>query len=126
MRILTLTNLYPNPFQPHRATFNRNQLRILGERHPVRVIAPIAWTDELKARRQGQPALPAGRRRIFRAICSPRRFSERPTDVLIWLRSAPPSLGRSTRFSPTSFMPPGPIPTAGRQPNLGGFTAFPS
>jgi glycosyltransferase involved in cell wall biosynthesis len=65
MRILTLTNLYPNPFQPHRATFNRNQLRILGERHPVRVIAPIAWTDELKARRQGQPALPAGRRRIF-------------------------------------------------------------
>ncbi len=57
MRILALTNLYPNPFQPHRAPFNRHQFRILASSHPVRVIAPIAWTDELKARRKGAPAL---------------------------------------------------------------------
>jgi glycosyltransferase involved in cell wall biosynthesis len=62
MRILAMTNLYPNPYQPHRATFNRHQFRILGRRHPVRVIAPIAWTDEFKARRGGAAPLAPGRR----------------------------------------------------------------
>lgn len=62
MRILTLTNLYPNPYQPHRATFNRLQVRDLGKRHPVRVIAPIAWTDEFSARGRGGARLPEGRR----------------------------------------------------------------
>ena len=62
MRVLALTNLYPNPRQPHRATFNRHQLRILGERTPVRIIAPIAWTDEwrlgrLDSRRREQDGL---------------------------------------------------------------------
>ena len=62
MRILALTNLYPNPFQPHRATFNRQQLRALAARHPVAVISPIAWTDELAARRAGAAPLPPGRK----------------------------------------------------------------
>lgn len=62
MRILGLTNLYPNPWQPHRAPFNRHQFRLLGEQFPVRVIAPVAWTDELAARRRGGPVLPPGRR----------------------------------------------------------------
>ena len=61
MRVLAITNLYPNPFQPHRAPFNRHQLRILNENHPVQVIAPISWTDELSARRKGLPRLPPGR-----------------------------------------------------------------
>ncbi len=65
MRILAMTNLYPNPFQPHRASFNRNGLRALAERHAVRVIAPIAWTDELAARSRGGVALPANRRLVF-------------------------------------------------------------
>jgi glycosyltransferase involved in cell wall biosynthesis len=50
MRILALTNLYPNPYQPGRATFNRQQLRWLAERHAVAAIAPVLWTDELAAR----------------------------------------------------------------------------
>jgi glycosyltransferase involved in cell wall biosynthesis len=61
MRILAMTNLYPNPYQPHRATFNRHQFRLLGQRHPVRVVAPIAWTDEFAARRRGATPLPPGR-----------------------------------------------------------------
>jgi glycosyltransferase involved in cell wall biosynthesis len=65
MRILALTNLYPNPWQPHRAPFNRNELRILAKQHEVRVIAPIAWTDEWSARRRGGAVLPRGRRHIF-------------------------------------------------------------
>ncbi len=63
MRLLVLTNLYPNPYQPHRATFNRQQIRELAALHEVRVIAPILWTDELRERRrQGGPRLPADRR----------------------------------------------------------------
>lgn len=61
MRILTVTNLYPNPYQPLRATFNRQQLRHLAQAHPVRVIAPIFWDAELKARRGGAAALPRNR-----------------------------------------------------------------
>ena len=53
MRVLAVTNLYPNPLQPHRAPFNRHQLRLLGARHPLRVIAPVAWTDELALARAG-------------------------------------------------------------------------
>jgi glycosyltransferase involved in cell wall biosynthesis len=62
MRILSLTNLFPSPYLPHKAPFNRYQFRLLGERHPVAVIAPIAWTDEFRARRRGGPRLPWGRR----------------------------------------------------------------
>jgi glycosyltransferase involved in cell wall biosynthesis len=63
MRILTLTNLYPNPYQPNRATFNRQQLRALARQHSVSVIAPILWTDEIMARIKGRVPLPQGRRR---------------------------------------------------------------
>lgn len=62
MRILALTNLYPNPWQPHRAAFNRQQFGLLRSRHEVNVIAPISWIDELGARRAGKPALPTDRR----------------------------------------------------------------
>lgn len=62
MRILAMTNLYPNPFQPQRATFNREQVRALAREHPVTVISPIAWTEELAARRAGNPPLPRDRR----------------------------------------------------------------
>ena len=64
MKILALTNLYPNPYQPHRAPYNRHQFRMLSELHDLHVIAPLAWTDELAARRRGQPRLPEGRRVI--------------------------------------------------------------
>ncbi len=62
MRILVLTNLYPNPYQPGRATFNRQQLRHLAARHPVSIISPILWTEELAARWRGRAPLPPGRR----------------------------------------------------------------
>jgi glycosyltransferase involved in cell wall biosynthesis len=61
VRILALTNLYPNPYNPHLAPFNRHMFRILGVRHPVRVIAPIPWTVEVRARRNGMAPLSADR-----------------------------------------------------------------
>jgi glycosyltransferase involved in cell wall biosynthesis len=58
MRVLAVTNLYPNPLQPHRAPFNRHQFRLLGLRHAVRVIAPVSWTDELALARSGAGRVP--------------------------------------------------------------------
>jgi glycosyltransferase involved in cell wall biosynthesis len=62
VRILGLTSLYPNPFNPHLAPFNRHLFRVLGERNAVRLIAPIPWTVEARARLKGARALPADRR----------------------------------------------------------------
>ena len=62
MRILALTNLYPNPFQPNHGAFNRQQFRALAARHEVAVIAPVLWTDEWRARRAG--AVPRGQLRL--------------------------------------------------------------
>jgi glycosyltransferase involved in cell wall biosynthesis len=62
MRVLAVTNLYPNPYQPLRAPFNRQQLGALAGQHELAVIAPIAWTDELVLRRQLGARLPDGRR----------------------------------------------------------------
>lgn len=66
MRVLALTNLYPNPYQPHRAAFNRQQLAALAAEHEVQVIAPIAWTGEWLARRHpgAAPDLLVERRRV--------------------------------------------------------------
>jgi glycosyltransferase involved in cell wall biosynthesis len=68
MRILALTNLYPNPFQPNRATFNRQTLELLATRHPVAVISPILWTEELANRWKGGASLPRDRRVICDGI----------------------------------------------------------
>jgi glycosyltransferase involved in cell wall biosynthesis len=74
VRILAITNLYPNPYHPTRATFNRDQFRELAALHPMAVISPIAWTDELAARWKGDGPLPA-QRQVLRdgiAVCHPR------------------------------------------------------
>ncbi len=69
MRILALTNLYPNPWQPLRATFNRQQFRALatGGEHEVQVIAPIAWAGEWSARGRTTASedLPEDRKRLY-------------------------------------------------------------
>jgi glycosyltransferase involved in cell wall biosynthesis len=53
MKILIVTTLYPNPWQPHRAPFNRQQFAALAQRHDVRLIAPVAWTDEWRSAYRG-------------------------------------------------------------------------
>jgi glycosyltransferase involved in cell wall biosynthesis len=50
MRILILTNLYPSPWLPNRAAFNRQQFRAIADSHAVHVIAPISWTDRARSK----------------------------------------------------------------------------
>ncbi len=61
MKILALTNLYPNPLQPHRAAFNRHRFRFLAADHELRMIAPVSWRDEW-ARRGTGPGIARDRR----------------------------------------------------------------
>ena len=61
MRILALTNLYPNPLQPHRAAFNRHRFRFLAEPNELRLVAPVSWRDEWTQRGRGA-GIPRGRR----------------------------------------------------------------
>jgi len=68
MKILALTNLYPNPIQPHRAAFNRHQFRMLGQRHALRVIAPTLWLDEWQLWRRKGLRMPAERRIVNEGI----------------------------------------------------------
>ena len=62
MRVLALTTIFPNPFQPNRGPYTRHQLANMHSEHEVRVISPISWTNETRALRAGKPALPANRR----------------------------------------------------------------
>jgi glycosyltransferase involved in cell wall biosynthesis len=51
MRILVVTNLFPNAAQPQRAMFNLHQFTALALHHRVHVIAPVAWTSGARALR---------------------------------------------------------------------------
>jgi len=68
MRVLVLTNLYPNPYEPNRATFNRQQIGALNEEHPVRVISPISWVTELASVLRQKPRLSGSRRVVCDGI----------------------------------------------------------
>ena len=54
VRVVAFTNLFPRPWEPQRATFNRQQLERLAQQVDLEVLVPISWIDWLKARRQGQ------------------------------------------------------------------------
>ncbi|MBL8798965.1 MAG: glycosyltransferase [Planctomycetia bacterium] len=53
MRVLLLTNEYPNPLQPDKAVFNRHLVRALARFDEIAVVSPVAWVDEWRARRAG-------------------------------------------------------------------------
>jgi len=43
MRVLVITNLFPNKLEPERATYNRQQMSMLSKLCELKVTAPIAW-----------------------------------------------------------------------------------
>lgn len=50
MRVVAITNLFPNPAEPTRATFNAAQISALARLCDVSVIAPISWLTKLRLR----------------------------------------------------------------------------
>ena len=47
MRILVVTNLYPRAGHDTLAPFNRQQFAAMARDHPLVVVAPVPWTEEL-------------------------------------------------------------------------------
>src|SRR5262249_22102448 len=62
MRMLFISNVFPNPYQPQKGVFNLYMLRALSREHAVRVVSAISWLDDLQARRQGKGPIGPGRR----------------------------------------------------------------
>lgn len=60
MRVLCVTSLYPNRYQPNLAAFNRQQFASLATMTPMKVIAPVPWTVELAGRRRAAMAADHG------------------------------------------------------------------
>lgn len=47
-----ITNLYPLPWEPNRATFNRQQFSLLDNKYNKSVLVPVAFTEWFKHRKQ--------------------------------------------------------------------------
>jgi glycosyltransferase involved in cell wall biosynthesis len=73
MRILFVTNNFPNPLEPTRGMFNAYTARALARAHDVRVISQISWRDEA-ARRDVTTALPRVRMQDGIEVHHPRYY----------------------------------------------------
>jgi teichuronic acid biosynthesis glycosyltransferase TuaC len=50
VKVLFFSSEFPGPHDPYRALFNRAMVGILQQRHVVRVVCPVAWTEALLSR----------------------------------------------------------------------------
>ena len=50
MKLLFLSNEFPNPYKRNKATFNYDLLTALSQQHEVTVVSPISWWEELRTR----------------------------------------------------------------------------
>ncbi|MBI3320806.1 MAG: glycosyltransferase family 4 protein [Candidatus Omnitrophica bacterium] len=49
MKLLVITNLFPNALEPNRGLFNKQQILELARRSDVKVIAPVPWCPRSRA-----------------------------------------------------------------------------
>ena len=50
--LVIITNLYPLPWQPNRATFNKQQFELLKDNYNVSLLVPVAFPDWFKHRKE--------------------------------------------------------------------------
>jgi len=50
--LVIITNLYPLPWEPNRATFNKQQFELLKDEYNLSIMIPIAFPDWFKHRKQ--------------------------------------------------------------------------
>lgn len=60
MRFVFLSNEFPNRLEPTKATFNGDLLGQLARGHEVTVVAPVAWTDQWRAKWRRESPLSSG------------------------------------------------------------------
>ena len=54
MELLLVTNLYPNPLDPRRCTYNEGQFKALAETTSLALVCPLQWTERIAYRLQGR------------------------------------------------------------------------
>jgi glycosyltransferase involved in cell wall biosynthesis len=50
--LLIISNLYPLPWEPNRATFNKQQFELLKDEYNTHIAVPIAWIEYFKNRKK--------------------------------------------------------------------------
>lgn len=60
MSLLFVSNVFPNPLNPTKGTFNAALLRELSKTRRVHVVSPISWLEALRARMKNGVRLPEG------------------------------------------------------------------
>jgi glycosyltransferase involved in cell wall biosynthesis len=60
MSLLFVSNVFPNPLNPTKGTFNAALLRELSTRQRVHVVSPVSWLESLTARVRRRTQLPQG------------------------------------------------------------------
>jgi len=61
MRILFLTNIFPNPYEPLKGTFNLEMVKSLSEQHDVDVVCPVSWVEKSRAKSRSPVAISSAR-----------------------------------------------------------------
>jgi len=51
-KLLIISNLYPSPWEPSRATYNKQQFTYLQAYFDIYILVPVAWPDYLKHRKE--------------------------------------------------------------------------
>lgn len=57
MKILFLSNVFPNSLHPGKGTFNCSMVQALSELHPTHVVSPVSWLDEFSHHIKKKPSL---------------------------------------------------------------------
>lgn len=52
--ILIITNLYPVPWGPNRASFNKQQFDLIAEKRPIKIVVLLPWKEWLNHRKECQ------------------------------------------------------------------------
>ncbi len=51
-KVLIVTNLYPLPWEPNRAMYNKQQFDYLSKKYDIFILVPVAWLDYFKHRKE--------------------------------------------------------------------------
>jgi teichuronic acid biosynthesis glycosyltransferase TuaC len=65
MRLLFISNVYPNPLNLSKGAFNRYLVEALARDHDVSVVAPISWIEELRAGNRARSELKENRSAVI-------------------------------------------------------------
>jgi glycosyltransferase involved in cell wall biosynthesis len=84
VKILFVSSTFPNPFNPHKGSFNLDTVRQLRADHDIRVVCPIGWTEPDRSRRSGGRPLASDANVTHVTYYYPPRVLHAYRDVFLW------------------------------------------